>query len=232
MNEIRETKKLVKGTALLAIEKLTYFDIFIFNELKSKILDGLYSELVDRGLDKDPLRVVYLFKQDGNQTVSDLVGILPGKVSGIPLPVMGLAVVDPPGLNFTWTAVMELSRHRLDFVGMLSTFHDLVRNIDHPEGQPHVIDWLGEMPTGCARDVVARYEEKLRTVANYEHVHGPTSSPLPGQQDIGVPRAYHLFLATKCKSEVASRIWKGVCKRVSRVTKGNALFDDFEVVEG
>lgn len=231
MNEIRETKKRVKGTALLAIEKLTFFDVFVFNELKSKILDALYSELIDRGLDKDSSRTIYLSKQDANQTVADLAGILPKRVPGIPFPAMGVAVVDPPGLNFTWSAVMELSRHRLDFVGMLSTFHDLVRNLDHPDGLPHVIDWLGETPKGCAKDVVARYEEKLRKVAKYEHVHGPTSSPLPGQEDIGVPRAYHLFLATKCKTEVASRIWKGVCKRVSRGTKGNALFEECELVE-
>jgi three-Cys-motif partner protein len=226
MNEIRETKKRVKGTALLAIERLTYFDVFVFNELKPKILNALYSELVDLGLDADVKRTIYLSKQDANQTVSNLRTILPKKQVGVAFPVMGVAVVDPPGMNFTWSAVMELSRHRLDFVGMLSTSHDLTRNLDHVDGHAHLVDWLGENPIGTPTQVLARYEEKLRTVAKYEHVHGPTSSPLPGQQDMGVPRAYHLFLATKCKSEVASRIWKGVCKSVSKGTRGNALFDE------
>lgn len=230
MNQIRETKKRVKGTALLAIEKLTFFDVFVFNELKPKVLNALYSELVDLGLESEPSPRIYLSQQDANQTVTDLKKILPRKEAGVAFPVMGVAVVDPPGMHFHWSAVLELSRHRLDFVGMLSTSHDLTRNLDHEDGHAHLVDWLGENPVGSPREVLARYEEKLRTVANYKHVHGPTSSPLPGHEDIGVPRAYHLFLATKCKNEVASRIWKGVCKRVSKGTRGNPLFDanDFE----
>lgn len=224
INVIRETRKRVQGTSLRAIERLKEFDVFVFNELEKEVLDSLYSELLDKGIDSDPNRTVYLFNQDANQTVRDVRNIRFPSKPGSKYPVMGLAVVDPPGLSFTWDAVMELSRHRLDFVGMLSTHHDLIRNLSNADALEHVTKWLGEEPPSpIVREVIALYERKLKTVAGYEHVHGPTSSPIPGQEDVWVPGAYHLFLATRCPNDVASRIWRGVCKRVSKGNKGTPL---------
>lgn len=224
-NLFRETKELVKGTPLRAIEELKDFDIFIFNEREKEILDSLYSELVDLGIREAVSPVVHLFLGDANELMDKIPDVLAGYPADAWYPHMGIAAVDPEGLHFRWGSVEKLAQLRLDFVNMVATQLDLVRNALNAGAQTHIELWLGEPPNGRSpAQLIERYERRLKEVAKYQWQHGVSTSPIPGDEYIWVEGEYHLIFASHCTTKVASNIWKGVCKHTRR-DQGPSLFD-------
>lgn len=224
-NKIRETGVRVKGTPLKAIEKLTEFDVFIFNDLKKEIIDALYSELMDLKVNENPKVEVYLFNKDANDVVLRLQDLpLSGKNH---YPYMGIALIDPVGLHLRWESVETLSKARLDLLLMLPTGIDLARNLPKSGLRLHITRWLGEpLPSNKLVEVVRRYEEKLKTLYPPDRVLGTTTSEHPEQHYVRVENAYYLVFATHCPKDIATRIWEGVCKMICRNQGKLALFDE------
>jgi len=224
-NQIRETGARIKGTPLKAIEKLTAFDVFVFNDSDKLTIDSLYSELVDRGLkDRDDIKV-YLFNEDANQVVASLHELdLNGEAH---YPFMGIALIDPVGLHLVWESVCALSQARLDLLLMLPTGIDLARNLPKTGTKLHITRWLGEPPPSLKLvEVVQRYEEKLRTLYPSDRVLGTTTSEHPEKHYVRVENAYYLIFATHCSKAVATDIWEGVCKMICRSQGKLALLDE------
>ncbi len=228
-NLIRESGERVKGTPLRAIEELGHFDIFIFNELDQAKLDSLYSELRDRGLSEAENPAVYLFRGNANDLIDRLPDVFQDHLVPACYPQMGIAAVDPEGLHFHWGSVAKLAGHRLDFVCMVATHIDLVRNANNADAEEHIERWLGEPLRGrSAGDLIKRYEERLKSVARYSWCHGVSTSPIPGDEDVWVKGEYHLIFSSHCSNDVASKIWKGVCRQTRRETHGPSLFEGID----
>ena len=227
-NVIRETGKRVCGTPLRALDELNSFDVFIFNDDNASCINSLYSELLDRGIDNAKSPVVYLCLGDANDLMDQIPGILARHPSQARYPHMGIAAVDPEGLHFRWDSVEKLAKCRLDFVNMVATHLDLVRNARNPSAETHIERWFGAPLDGrSAPQLLESYESRLKDVAGYSWQHGVSTSPIPGDEYVWVEGEYHLIFASHCSNEVASKIWKGVCHRARR-DHGPSLFDGIE----
>lgn len=227
-NRIRETGQRIQGTPLRAIKELKAFDLFIFNELDRSVLDSLYSELVDHGVREVESPVVYIRLGDGNDLIDQLPTILRGHPARARYPHMGITAVDPEGLHFRWDSVEKLAHCRLDFVNMVATHLDLVRNAKNPSATAHIERWFGEPLNGrSAPQLLEAYEERLKSVAGYSWCHGVSTNPIPGEEYVWIEGEYHLIFASHCSTEVASKIWKGVCRRARR-DQGPSLFDGLD----
>jgi len=227
-NLIRETGERVAGTPLRALTELTAFDVFVFNDDDSDCLDALYSELRDRGVEEQSSPVVYLRHGDANDLMDQVPEILGSHPARARYPHMGIAAVDPEGLHFRWDSVEKLARCRLDFVNMVATNLDLLRNAQNPSAASHIERWIGEPLAGRnAAQLLEAYEVRLKQVAGYSWQHGVSTSPIPGAEYVWVEGEYHLIFASHCSTEVASKIWKGVCRRARR-DQGPSLFDGLD----
>lgn len=214
-----------EGTPLRAVKELQNYDIFIFNDIDLSVLDALYSELMDLGLDKNENVDIFLSNQDANEAVRLVDEVLPKRVDSA-FPFLGTVIVDPNGLHFAWQSALHLGRIRLDLLEMVPTHIDLVRNLNHPDSDEYLKTWLGEDPTSEDWvEVLTRYETKLKTT--YRHVHGVSTNPLPEQEYVWVPQRYHLIAASNCTNDVAKNIWTGEVRRTVKALRGTPLFDDF-----
>lgn len=224
-NLIRETGVRVKGTPLKAVEKLTEFDIFIFNDSDKAIIDCLYSELIDLGFDKRTEIQIFLYNKDANEVVASLNTLpLGGRTH---YPYMGIVLIDPVGLHLRWDSVERLSKARLDLLLMLPTGIDLARNLPKTGRKLHIEKWLGEAQSSHKLvQVVTRYEEKLKSLYPPDRVKGTTTSEHPEQHYVRVEGAYYLIFATHCPKENASNIWEGVCKMICKNQGRIALLDE------
>jgi three-Cys-motif partner protein len=228
INLIRETGRRVAGTPLRALAELQSFDIFIFNDLDINCINSLFSELRDLGMEGDESPIIYLRHGDANDLMDELPGILGEHRTRACYPYMGIAAVDPEGLHFRWDSVAKLALCRLDFVNMVATHLDLIRNAQNPAAAAHIERWFGGPLQGrSAPQLLEDYENRLKSVAGYSWQHGVSTSPIPGDEYVWIAGEYHLIFASHCSTKVASEIWKGVCRRARR-EQGPSLFDALE----
>ena len=225
-NQTKDGSSCFPGTPLRAVQELKHYDTFIFNDYDQGIMDCLYSELKDLGLEDSRDVQVLLSVQDANLVVQDIESFLPRR-TGKAFPFLGTAIVDPEDLRFSWESTEILANKRLDLLEMVPTNIDLARNLKNPSAQNYVVTWLGEAPVSDdLSEVVGQYEQKLRKL--YTWVLGVSTSPLPESHYIWIPNRYHLISASHCTNDVASKIWTGEVLRTVRNTRGTPLFDGFE----
>lgn len=137
-SRVQGTRRILKGSPLIALGVADPFDGYVFCESSSKRIAAL-RQRVERLF---PARDVSLVEGDCNEKVHDILRLIPQ--SSPTNSVLSLCFVDPYDLSIRFSTIRQLSTSRMDFLFLLALDMDANRNEEHYSDQlnPKIDDFL------------------------------------------------------------------------------------------
>jgi three-Cys-motif partner protein len=118
-SRIRETRRVIAGSPILALGVPDRFDQYVFCEKDRSKMDALRA----RVLRIAPTATVTYIQGDCDRRAADIVASIPGDS-------LTLCFVDPYGIGINFETLRVISAKRVDFLVLLAVFMDANRNYD------------------------------------------------------------------------------------------------------
>lgn len=103
-NRLRKSDEILFGSPLLSLNTTPQFSHYIFNEFNSETFNSLKSRIDAFSTSSK----IYLFNEDCNQIVDEVVNI----INGFKGNSLNFAFVDPEGLEVKWGTIEKLAKQR------------------------------------------------------------------------------------------------------------------------
>lgn len=108
-NRLRKSDEILFGSPLLSLMTTPQFSYYIFNEFDSKTFNSLKTRIDAYPTSSE----IFLFNEDCNQIVDDVVNI----INGFKGNSLNFAFIDPEGLNVKWSTIEKLAtQKRMDLL--------------------------------------------------------------------------------------------------------------------
>ncbi len=230
-----DTGELSWGSALLSLSVDDPFDFYFFNDYDPDAADTLAARIADPRLFGMPVFDIDLGSETAGARAHRIKGETPpgpkvivstGDANDAPVFVKmllpaweqrrySIALIDPPGLDFTWDALGTLTlNERLDLLMLFAEDMDLQRNLRLYLGEPgskadryFPVGWRAVALDTMPREGPALrrfYKDKLGTQLGYEH----TAEFDPVIRNAKKSELYKLIFASKHK--LGLKIWDEV----------------------
>jgi three-Cys-motif partner protein len=211
---VRDTRKFLWGSPILALMTKDPFDRYIFCESNAESIDALQTRVHRLFPDAD----VSFVPGDCNQLVEEICAFIPRASKSFR--VLSFCFVDPFDLSIKFSTVRRLAAHYMDFLFLLALHMDANRNeanYTDPRNRKidnflDVSDWRERWANRPRRLSFAQFlaEEYARRMETLDYLPQPFHRMKQVRSDVRNLPLYHLALFSR--NRLAYDYWKQVLK--------------------